>query len=315
MLLPSGMKAEGSNYLWRIDMKIGIIGGGAVGMLLAALLSLDEHDLTIYVRRKEQMEALNNKGIILNPFGKKINVKAKQMGDPIEEELVIICVKQYQLSCIIPYIKKVSCPLLFLQNGMGHLKLLKELNKDIPIFVGVVEHGSIRENDNSVVHTGKGVVRAAEYNHTKESSTELIKLLSTDRFPVLLEKEWEITLVNKLVVNAVINPLTAIFDVKNGELLKNKELNKIASILTEEICNVMNLDYDLYWRKINQICKITASNTSSMRADIQMGRTTEIESLSGYLLERDTGNHQGFIQFTYQGVKAMEIKRKNCYSD
>lgn len=296
-------------------MKIGIVGGGAVGMLLAALLSLDKHNVTIYVRREEQMKTLKTKGLSLDTASEKISIEAKQVIDLAEEELLVICVKNYQLSSIIPHIKKVKCPLLFLQNGMGHLRLLQELKKSIPIFVGVVEHGSIRENDHSVVHSGMGVVRAAEYNQMENHSANIVRSLSSENFPIVLESDWEAILVNKLVVNAVINPLTAIFDVKNGELLKNQELNKIASMLTKEICELMDLDYDSHWKKINLICKVTASNTSSMRADILLGRATEIESLLGYLVKRDSVTRQGFIQFAYQGIKAMEIKGKNSHAD
>ena len=43
-------------------MRIGIIGGGAIGLLFANYLS-ENHDVTIFTRTKEQAELLNRDGL------------------------------------------------------------------------------------------------------------------------------------------------------------------------------------------------------------------------------------------------------------
>ena len=136
-------------------MRIGIIGGGAIGLLYANYLR-EKHDVTIFTRTQEQAELLNRDGLnfIVNGQVQTKKVKANQISEAVtNEELLIVTVKQYHLSDLYPSIKNVTSPLLFLQNGYGHIEFLKTLNSR-SIFVGVIEHGALKHNQNTVEHTG-----------------------------------------------------------------------------------------------------------------------------------------------------------------
>src|SRR5690625_2738321 len=99
-------------------MNIGVIGGGSIGLLIGSYLA-SKHHMTIYVRRKEQMETINTYGLLLNQT-KIHQVKSLLLTNVKNEDCLIICVKQPQLKCIIPFIQKTrkNIPLIFLQNGM-----------------------------------------------------------------------------------------------------------------------------------------------------------------------------------------------------
>src|SRR5690606_69523 len=90
----------------------------------------------------------------------------------------------------------------------------------------------------------------------------------------------------KLVANAVINPLTAIFQVTNGTLLTNDYLFKLMRNLFHETVRVLELEEQKLWDYVVTICKQTAKNQSSMLRDIQAKRRTEIDAISGYIIER-----------------------------
>nr|MCG0057130.1 hypothetical protein [Escherichia coli] len=64
-----------------------------------------------------------------------------------EADLIIITVKQYHLKEIIPFIKTLTIhtPLLFIQNGMSHIEILKNLPQST-LYLGTVEHGAMRTN-------------------------------------------------------------------------------------------------------------------------------------------------------------------------
>lgn len=53
-------------------MKIGIIGGGSVGLLCAYYLSL-HHEVTVVTRRKEQAAAIQSEGIRLYKGGEEFS--------------------------------------------------------------------------------------------------------------------------------------------------------------------------------------------------------------------------------------------------
>lgn len=97
------------------------------------------------------------------------------------------------------------------------------------------------------------------------------------------QRQWQ-----KLVANAVINPLTALYDVPNGRLLDDPVLSDRAAELCAEADTLLaRLDPD--WpgdsqATVEMIAKATAGNTSSMRADLQRGALTEIDAINGWLL-------------------------------
>src|SRR5699024_4578226 len=129
-----------------VNMKIGVIGGGATGLLISYYLSM-HHKVTTYVRRKEQKEKISTNGIILYGSNKKASVKANYLSELNDEELIIVCVKSTDLKSVFEIVqeKTSETPLLFLQNGMGHVGLFSTLKN--PIYVGVIEHGVVRIND------------------------------------------------------------------------------------------------------------------------------------------------------------------------
>src|SRR5690625_3069070 len=99
-------------------MNIGVIGGGAVGLLIASYLA-SSHQVTVYVRRKEQMEKINEEGLFLHAKN-LLHVKANIADTIDKEDLILICVKQYHLNDLLPNLRSIdeNTPLIFLQNGM-----------------------------------------------------------------------------------------------------------------------------------------------------------------------------------------------------
>jgi 2-dehydropantoate 2-reductase len=122
-------------------MKIGIIGGGAVGLLTASYLYQNKHNVTLFTRTEEQANLINNLGVILS-----VDEKTKQMCITADKllpkintfDLLIVCVKQYHLNQIVSTLNQYEGEnILFLQNGMSHIEIVKNL--PIPnFFIGIL---------------------------------------------------------------------------------------------------------------------------------------------------------------------------------
>lgn len=95
---------------------------------------------------------------------------------------------------------------------------------------------------------------------------------------------------HKLVVNAVINPLTGLYDLPNGALLEDATLRaRMAALATEADALLARLDPAWPGESlagVEAVALATAANTSSMRADMQRGAVTEIDAINGWLLKR-----------------------------
>jgi len=292
-------------------MKIGVIGGGSIGLLLAAYLS-PHFDVTVYTRRQEQANRLNEQHLRFCKQGteQRIRVRAASFGEQaVQEDVLFITVKQYDLSAVLSHLKNVpsTTTLFFLQNGMSHLRLLSQW-KERNIGLGVVEHGALKHDDCTVEHTGMGKITLSLFQG-KLGQVEKLLDCQIDSFPIEYTEDWHAMLTNKLVVNAVINPLTAILRIQNGELLRVREYTEMMKQLFAEVCESLALsDRESAWQRIVAICEKTAANRSSMLSDIEHGRKTEVEAILGYVLEegKQRGVATSLCQFLFYAVKGME---------
>ncbi|MBS4207725.1 2-dehydropantoate 2-reductase [Bacillus sp. FJAT-50079] len=294
-------------------MKIGIIGGGALGLLFAGYIG-QEYDVTLFSRRMEQSKQLELHGVHVKTAQESLitPVKARANWQTLsEQELIIIAVKQYDLEGILPILRTlpIHIPLLFIQNGMGHLTYLCTLNNQA-ILVGTVEHGALKIDDHSVYHSGIGKTNIA-YFRGDERILALSRMQS-DSFPIKLHQDYEAILEQKLIVNAIINPLTALFQVKNGKLLTNPSYLALLHILYEEIIPCFpKIKENMTIKEVERICRSTSDNQSSMFKDIEEGRRTEIDAILGYVLKRgaEMGRKLPNVSFLYESIKGMEFER------
>lgn len=292
-------------------LKIGVIGGGSLGLLLSSYFS-QNHRVTLYVKRTEQRDKIKQKGITLriNDNEKNVRVNVTLIDELVDQNVIFVCVKQPHIDQVLPYLAKLSetSKIVFLQNGMGHLNKIAPLRSEI--YVGVVEHGAYRTADDEVNHLGMGTIKIAPYENEAIDLAHLQANLQQDDFPIEFYDDWEPLLKTKLLINAVINPLTALFNVNNGVILTNTHIKNLAEKLTNETAYVLGFDYDWAWNHVSRVAENTKENTSSMRADILNNRETEIEAISGYLLRIIDEREIPFTYFIYEAILALQNRGK-----
>lgn len=102
----------------------------------------------------------------------------------------------------------------------------------------------------------------------------------------------------KLVVNSVINPLTALLGCKNGQVLASKEGRDLMDLLLKEAGPIVRallpdpsnetvrraFSDEALRDLVVAVAGQTAENTSSMLQDVRAGRKTEIAYINGYLV-------------------------------
>lgn len=288
-------------------MNIGILGGGAIGLLVASYVQ-NIHNVVVYTRTQNQADILNEKGIQLicdDKMNKKI-VHAEKISNNISEiDILFVAVKQYHMNDISEIVRNVNVNnIIFLQNGMGHLDHLENyLTANIGI--GIVEHGAIKLDYHVVEHTGIGKIRIGNVH----GKMNIAGIFCHDNFVIEVEEDWEKVVLKKLMVNAIINPLTAIFRVVNGDLIKNKYYFQMMNILFEEVYSVIGFeDKSEIFSHIELICKKTAKNKSSMLRDIENGNQTEIDNILGYILKKAKENEINIplVTFLYYSIKGIE---------
>ncbi len=206
--------------------------------------------------------------------------------------------------------------LISFQNGIGHeVKLGEDLGRD-RLLLAVTTEGARREGLTAVTHTGQGVsyIGTTEDSDHFEDSTHilLVEMLEKAGFHTVMSKNMDVRIWSKLTINAVINPLTAILRVKNGDLLLSPWSRSLMNDLYQETRMVATakgiLLPDELWDTMLSVCEATSLNHSSMLQDIEQSRRTEIDYINGSLVKmaKDLNLEIPTHQTVYQLVKALE---------
>ncbi|MGJ9381306.1 2-dehydropantoate 2-reductase [Salipaludibacillus sp. CF4.18] len=292
-------------------MKVTVIGGGAIGLLVTSYLLTFGHTVQLVTRTKEQTRLIKENGIMKEKNGfiesHQVDVVTISKFQANKEDLIIITVKQTSVDSLIDYLRQIippETPLLFLQNGMGHLEKARKTLQN-PILAGIVTHGAIRQSLTRVSHTGEGEIKIGG---ERLSEKPLFNLWSNDStFSITWSPNILVDIKQKLLVNVVVNPLTAIHKVRNGILLLDSELKKKAYEVFQEARFLLDFP-DSEWQNVQRVIHKTAENQSSMLIDILHNRKTEIDALTGYLLEQSDKKNIPIekIRGIHQRVKEIE---------
>ena len=259
------------------EMKnITIFGGGAMATLFASHLP---HNTRVHLltKTKQQAEKINKQGLACWR-GRQIiiskNVVAHHQIEKLPpSDLGVLAVKQYDVEALLDSAilnLKDEAPLLTLQNGIREWPLQHKSQ----IVQGVWYAGALTKPDGIVKETGIG-------------SLHLEKKISGLIFPRVNFKNFEEEQKRKLIINSVINPLTALTGLKNGELNQSMRLTSTIRALVAEANLAIGIKTKVRAMDVMETLIRTGSNKSSMLQDIEKQKTTELEYITGPIVRSD----------------------------
>ena len=276
-------------------MQIGILGIGAIGQLLAQQLAAAGLEPWLLPRANTPpLAEQGEKQVYTLELGDQSlqtsflclaqdSSKLKQL------DLLLVTVKAYQVEAALePLLPKLhpDCRILLLHNGLGpHQSLAAKLNGR-PLSLGTTSQGALKLSSNHIRQTGSGLTQIGDLIGApmpEAMKTALLNAIPGSQWSdTILEALWQ-----KLAVNAVINPLTAIHRVNNGALAAHEFEGTICAIL-DELLQVAKqegiaLTFDALHARVKEVIRLTAANYSSMYQDLKHGRKTEIDYINGYL--------------------------------
>jgi 2-dehydropantoate 2-reductase len=275
-------------------MKIVIVGPGAMGCLFAGLLLKQKarHEVWLLDKYPERAKRIKESGITVEGstnIRHSINITAysRQIG---VSGLVMIFTKSYDtesaLNAIGPLLSDET-NILSLQNGVGNAQLIADMFGRGRTVCGITSHGSTLIADGKVRHAGKGdtIIGKPDGNIFRDLR-HISNAFNEAGIATKTSKDINSVLWSKLIINAGINPLSAICRLPNGLLLRYegiKELMRKAVVEATRVArkNKVRLIYDDPLAKMESVCLATSDNISSMLADILNKRRTEIDSING----------------------------------
>ena len=302
-----------------------ILGSGSIGLLFASnmRMAFPSFPLTVLLRphHESKLQSLEERSkhrrymeVCIQRSGRPcmVHLPAEIIGTS-ESSIrnVLLTTKAPDAAAAIKSIAhrlETNARIIILCNGA--LSVKEEVNEvltsvSLPggghaIYLASTTHGAFRHDDDSelyhVVHAGLGKTYVENFDSLArlwDQSGLVAKSIS--------KKEMNTLLFHKLAANCVINPLTALLQCENGQLLQEPLYQKMVDPLLEEVACVAKAtnkdaqqhtgdDKQLSFQELKSfvldVIADTAQNKSSMLQDVMRNRPTEIEYLNGYVVRK-----------------------------
>ncbi len=285
------------------DLRIVIVGPGALGCLLAARLHPahrmkgkgkgQSHSVILLDHCPRRARRLNHQGIILEEDDRRWRCPVPVGADPAAPapaELIFLCVKSPAVPAALRHCRPLlgqNSLLIALQNGIGHLAPLHDAR--IPFALGTTSEGATLLGPGHIRYGGAGFTFLGFPEKPLPEHSRLLQkaadLLNRAGLRTEISKNIQQRIHEKLFINVGINALTALNDITNGELLASAALREtMISAVKEAVAVTRAQGIAVTVDPVDavlQVCRATARNTSSMLQDIRHRRPTEIDAING----------------------------------
>lgn len=274
-------------------MKIAIVGPGAMGTLLAVLLTKGKEEVVLFDKDKERAGKLNKTGFSMEGVAGNWEGKIPVIAEPVQikdAELIVIAVKSYDTKNALDMIKPgigEDAVVLTLQNGIGNIDLLNEAIDQDNVVGGITSMGATLLGPGKVRYAGKGETVIGRLDAKTPVALRFIReAFNKAGCDTKISRDIKALLWSKLVINAGINALTAVTRLPNGKLIEFEGTRKILRAAVTEAVKIakrkrIKLIYDDPLAKAEAVCFATAENISSMLQDILRKKRTEIDFING----------------------------------
>lgn len=306
-------------------VSVHVLGVGSMGGLFAhelascfpeiipTLLFKNRRTLDWYNDHGSQMTIVRANGPNVYNKSQKLNATLLQYLDEKKtiDNLVVSTKLHATEKALEPYIPLLNgnSNILLLQNGMGMTSSLVEKfwpqSKNTPnFFQAVTTHGAYKTSINEIHHASQGSMTISQIpieNQPLRPVPKFIEYITKTESlnaKTVPYEQFLLIQMEKLVVNACINPLTAILDCFNGDLLYGSDVVYIMRKVVRESILVFFEEFPILksipesgvvlseerlLESVLRICKLTSQNSSSMREDMRNLRLTEVDWINGYI--------------------------------
>jgi 2-dehydropantoate 2-reductase len=288
------------------NMKIAIIGAGAMGSLLGFYLS-QVAEVWLLAHWAEHIAAINNHGISCERDGRVQVQPCHATSDPGEigsydvalvltkaaqtpwaaEQLLIADDQTTNNNTGLPssVVGRRSSLVYTLQNGIGNRELLAASLGEGRVGQGVTALGATLLGPGRVRHAGMGPTVFGSAPDPEQAGA-LANLFIESGLPAETSTDLESLVWGKLMANVAINALTALLRVPNGALAAVPGIWQLAEAAVGEAAAIAAargtvLPYTDPLAHALSIATATGANHSSMLQDVLRGAPTEIATING----------------------------------
>ncbi|MDH4654558.1 MULTISPECIES: putative 2-dehydropantoate 2-reductase [unclassified Pseudomonas] len=265
-----------------------ILGAGSLGSLWAARLARAGKSVRLILRDRARLKTYEAAGGLTLVEQGRAQQYAIPAGLPSNagpiSRLLVAC-KAYDAEAAVQPLLPHLAPgaeLILLQNGLGSQDAVALRLPHARCILASSTEGAFRESDFRVVYAGHGFTWLGDPLQPAAPAwlDELEQAgIPHGWTPDILSRLWR-----KLALNCAINPLTVLYNCRNGGLAEHPaEVNVLCIELADLLrrCGQPDAAEGLH-EEVQRVIQATAANYSSMYQDVANSRRTEISYLLGH---------------------------------
>jgi len=310
-----------------------IYGAGAIGSFLGYLLAgpsgrdRERAEGVALLGREAHMRAVRDRGLYVDLGEKSEVLRFEHCFSCLEDlkasdfrpKIVIVCVKTYSLTDLCRELRESGlleerlkeARFILLMNGMGNREVFLQTGLGpAGLFEGITSFGVLLNGDGRVELKGMG--KTVLQDDIGQDERRFLEERFFDKgFEIEFSPDFRRQQFNKLLVNAAINPITALTRRQNGIILSPALKGTVQRVVAEAVAVAsaegLATSKEEALGLVLSVAEKTAANTSSMLQDVLRGRRTEIEAINGYIVRwaREHGIAVPVNEALYGMVKAV----------
>lgn len=276
-------------------MRIAMIGAGAMGGVYGGLLYRAGADVTLIDTREAHVEAIRRDGLRVEGVRGEHVLRVPACTDPnglAAFDAAIVFTDSNATAAAARTAKGILGPggfALTLQNGIGNVEALTAELGSSRVVAGVSMNSAANPAPGRCLYTNAGMTSIGELDgaHTPRVR-ELHRLLNAAGIETEIVADPMAWIWGKFVLNCGINALTAVTQLRSGDMFRVPEMNALQERVIDEILAVVRRkgirlpDPDPR-DTIRSHCRVRF-NKPSMMQHIEQRRRTEIDAINGALV-------------------------------
>jgi 2-dehydropantoate 2-reductase len=273
-------------------VKVAFIGAGAIGSLFGGLLKRGGVDVLL-IGRQPHVDTIKENGLSISGVEEfKVSIDASSNPlDAKDSDLMIITTKAYDTKNALKDIAQIlneDVIVMSLQNGAGNIEEISNYVKGRNILGAVTSMGAFLESPGEVQFRGKGNTVIGPFSDENKNARDVVDLFKKVGIKAEHTSNIKREIWSKVIINSAINPLASILDGENGILLDQNLLELVKEITIEGKTILekdgIKISDDIFEMTVDVI-KNTSKNINSTLSDLRKGRRTEIDFISGKIIE------------------------------
>jgi 2-dehydropantoate 2-reductase len=296
------------------QLKIGILGPGGIGGLLAGLFCKSGHQVYCF-GTDSGIESIKRKGIEVksNYYGNFKTTPNYDLSDLNNLQYLFVTVKapflKDALKKVVPYIDPESITISLL-NGLGHKEIIQNIlgSKLVVGTIGAVEVSldavrAVDHRSNKAPH----IDIASDFTILNKDLTKISQFVLDAGLSVEVSNSECEVIWKKLARLSAIATITSYTNLPLGLARSGEDSQKLLNSIVSELCKIAKLQkVDLSAVDVmNQIDNLPEKLTTSLQRDIQANLPSELECIIGepIKLGKKLGVNTNSMEHCYSKIK------------